>query len=95
MIPTTSLGTSLHRKVVRSPFRGTDICHWSRVNFTATDTMSREEEGEGEESNVPYEFDAYGIREEGIILRSVGRRGSEKKLSRWRGEEDDRVACSR
>lgn len=31
---------------------------------------------------MPYEFDAYGIREEGIILRSVGRRGSEKKQGR-------------
>lgn len=42
----------------------------------------RERNREREESNVPYEFDAYGIREEGIILRSVGRRGSEKKQGR-------------
>lgn len=38
---------------------------------------------------MPYEFDAYGIREEGIILASVGRRKEEA------GGEGDRVASSR
>lgn len=38
---------------------------------------------------MPYEFDAYGIREEGIILASVGRRKEGEAVG-----EGDRVASS-
>lgn len=52
---------------------------------------SMSEERREEASNVPYEFDAYGIREEGIILPcSVGRRGSEKKQRAVEGRRGGR-----